>query len=131
MRALLTASLLITSLATPALASGSVVCSGSDGTPADVLLTVGRVPGFVVVDARVHAGGQDFTTRTDQPGMQVTVVQAAQWGDAILVDLADLDALDIVVSLRIMVANDPAGQAAAGVLQAQGVGVWPVICEVE
>lgn len=127
--AALTASAMMT---TPALATGGVYCNGARNDDVAVLLTVGRVPGFAVVEARIGAGDKDWAMHGRDGAEEIVLLQAAIIGDLTVADFGDTNYEDVVASLRIVHAEDKDGLlVAGGVLSIPGVGAWPLVCEIE
>lgn len=115
----------------PALATGGVYCDGVNDESVSAYLTVGRVPGFAVVETRITAKGQTWQTRAEDGATPITLVQGAIVGDMIVADYADPNVEQILVSLRVVRAENDIDFAAGGVLSIPGVGAWPVACEID
>ena len=118
--------------ATPARATGGVYCEGARDEKIAVLLTVGRVPGFAVVEARIGAGDQDWAMHGRDGATEIVLLQGAVVGDQIIADFGDPNYENVVASLRLTQAEDEDGMSVAGgVLSIPGVGAWPVVCDIE
>ncbi len=127
-----TAFALATTLATsPALATGGVYCDGTHDDSVGAYLTVGRVPGFAVVGTRITAKGKAWDLHALDGAAPIVLVQGAIAGDLILADFADPNVERIVASLRVVRIENDIDVAAGGVLSIPGVGVWPVVCEID
>lgn len=112
-------------------AAGGVYCDGATDKSVGAYLTVGRVPGFAVVGARITANDQDWDLLGREGAAPITLAQGAVVGDLTVADFSDPGAERIVASLRVVRVENDIDVAAAGVLSIPGVGVWPVICEIE
>lgn len=116
--------------ATPAAATGGIYCDGVQDSSVAAELTVPRVPGFAVVAATFSTEDATWSTLPER-GTEITLAQAAVIGALIVADFADPNAMEIVVSLR-LVRGDPAlSSEAAGMLSIPGHGEWPVTCVLE
>lgn len=117
--------------AAPAHATGGVYCEGARDDKVAAFLTVGRVPGFAVVEARIGVGDQDWAMHGRDGATPIVLLQGAVIGDLTVADFGDENIENVVASLRVVHAENEEGYAAAGVLSIQGVGAWPVVCEIE
>lgn len=115
----------------PAHATGGVYCDGANGAKVGAYLTVGSVPGLAVVEARIHAGDQNWAMHGRDGGTEIVLLQGAVVGDMTIADFGDPNYENVVVSLRVLRGSIDIDYAAAGVLSIPGVGVWPVVCEIE
>lgn len=128
-RATLIATIVFT--AAPALATGGIYCDGAVDPTISAYLTVGRVPGFAVVGARIDAAGQAWDMNATDGATEIALAQGAVVGDLIVADFSDPNAEKIIVSLRVVHATNDVSAAAAGTLSIPGVGAWPMICEID
>ena len=117
--------------ASPAFATGGVYCDGARDKDVGAFLTVGRVPGFAVVDAVITTKDRAWTIRAQDGAAPIVLVQGAVIGDLTVADFADPNVENIVASLRVVRADNEQGFAAAGVLSIPGVGAWPLVCEID
>ncbi len=115
----------------PALATGGVYCDGTSDDSVGAYLTVGRVPGFAVAEARITANDQSWDTSARDGAAPIVLVQGAIVGDLIVADFADPNVENVVVSLRDVRAENDHGFAAGGVLSIAGIGVWSVSCVID
>lgn len=117
--------------ALPAYATGGVYCEGVRDDKVAALLTVGRVPGFAVVEARLGAGDQDWAMHGRDGATEIVLLQGAVIGDLTIADFGDPNYENVVASLRVIRTETDEDVAAAGTLSIAGVGVWPVVCDIE
>lgn len=118
--------------ATPANATGGVYCEGARDDKVAALLTVGRVPGFAVVEARIGAGDQDWAMHGRNGATPIVLLQGAVLGDLTIADFGDPNYEWVVASLRLVSGEDEDGLVVAGgVLSIADVGTWPVVCDIE
>ena len=125
------ATLLAILSATPAFATGGVYCDSPADTTVAVELTVGRVPGFAVVGARIAAGDRTWEMNPAGDATPIVRAQGAVWGELTLADFTDENAEEVLVSLRVVRAENDVDYAAAGTLSIPGTGAWPVVCEID
>ena len=117
---------------TPAFATGGIYCDGAGNDSIGVLLTVGRVPGFAVVEARIGVGDKDWAMHGRDGAEEIVLLQGAVIGDQTIADFGDTNYERVVVSLRLVHAEDEHGLlVAGGVLSIPGTGAWPLVCQIE
>lgn len=118
--------------ATPALATGGIYCDGARDDNVAAFLTVGRVPGLAVVEARIGVGDQDWAMHGRDGATPIVLLQGAVVGDLTVADFGDTNYENVVASLRLVSAEDEDGLlVAGGTLSIRGVGAWPVVCQIE
>jgi len=121
LRSLLIAGCLV-ACASPALATGSIACVSDTGARLD--MTIGTLPILSVINARVEAGGDSWSTADGQ----IVAGQAYADDNEIRVDFTDPNYLDIVMRLRLFQASEGRDFATAGTLQIVGTGAYAVVC---
>ena len=114
--------------ASQAAATGGVYCDGADEDSVGAYLSVGRVPGFAVVNAHITALERTWDTGGQEGAEPIVMAQGAIVGDLIVADFTDPNVEGIVASLRVVQIHNDTGMAAAGVLSMPGIGIWPVTC---
>jgi len=117
--------------ATSGLATGGIYCDGISEDSVSAYLTVGRVPGFAVVDTQIVAAGRAWSMSAQDSSEQIVLVQGAIAGEFIVADFADANVEEVVASLRLVRIESAFGAIASGVLSIPSVGAWPVVCESE
>lgn len=126
MRALAT-TLVLACLATPALATGEIVCSNGKGVSVDLL--VGHVPFLSIARAVVSVGDKDWSSQPDlMPGTTIAVAHAFEDEGQMLVDIADDGMNEIIIKLRVFKAKDGDKSASGGVLSVKGEGAFVIDC---
>lgn len=112
--------------ATPAFATGDIVCGG-EGASVDML--VGRLPVLSIVRVVVTVG--DKTWSSDQsfaPGTQITVGQGFEDDRMLVVDLTDDAVSEVIGRLRVFSLDEGEHYASGGVFSMKGEGAWLVDC---
>jgi hypothetical protein len=117
--------------AAPAWATGGLYCTSPADTSVEVSLTVGRVPGFAVVGARIAAGDTLWTMPGLGEGVEIVRSQASFADGHIVVDFTDPDVIQSLIELRLVAVLADETSVVAGSLWIHEVGHWPVICELE
>ena len=113
---------------TPALATGEIACESSDGS-ASIAIGVGRLPILGVIGARVEVDGRVLSTDPEDTETAIAIGQAAQIRDVIVVDFTDPQISDVLVSLRLVVAEEGEELATGGVLSLRDEAARVVACE--
>ena len=112
-------------LATPAAASGAIVCDGEAGVFAH--LATGRLPVLRIIGAYVEAGGSAWSTGPERgDGTPFVAGQGFADNQRVLVDFTDPNIESILVSLRLRFDGDE-DQPMTGVLTAAGKN-YDVMC---
>ena len=118
----------LATLASPAAATGEILCMHPAGASID--LVVGRSPPLFVDGAVIIVGDDVWTTRPQMEprGTTITVGQSFEDDHSLMVDLMDEDKANLVAKLRVLHATEGDQRAAGGVLQVAGRGAWAVDC---
>jgi hypothetical protein len=111
--------------ATPALATGEVVCVGK-GASVDML--VGHVDLLYIDRVIIEVGDKIWSSHPNQvPGTEISVGHVFEDERQMLVDFTT-DGAENVGSLRVFKLSEGDASRAGGVFQLDGVGVWVVDC---
>lgn len=113
--------------ALPAHAAGTMSCA-SPNAEARVEINVGQLPALVPLWIRIALNGEIWST-LDGEGTPVAILQAFDEAGAFSVDVADPNVERILFQLRLVRAEAERQTAVAGVLLAEGIGAYPLICE--
>lgn len=109
-------------------ATGSIDCVATDDSGASISIGIGRLPVLVIISAFVTAEGLDWTL-DGRAGTQISVGQAFNDNDRVLVDFVDTNIEEILISLRLHRGMTGKSVAEGGVLVVHNVGTYPVKCE--
>lgn len=117
------------SAASPALATEWLNCSDRDGV-ASIDLLVGAMDVAAVAGMTISTGEQVWASHVEYgPGEPVTVGQAFENGDMLLVDAMDGAMANKVAELRLFKADEgDEAPAYGGTLRIIGHGAWAVSC---
>ncbi len=115
-------------MASPAHATGSIDCSATDGSGAEFLIGVGRLPVIAIISAMVSDGTQEWSL-DGSFGTQISVGQAFMDEDQVLVDFVDTNIEEILISIRLYRAWTDESYAEAGIMTIKDGGVFPMKCE--
>jgi hypothetical protein len=116
----------ILALSLPAAATETMTCSAGEQASISVLLGAMDVVAVVKVD--MEAGGKSWSTAAD--GVQrITVGQAFETADQMMIDLTDENLNTVVAQLRLFKASEADDYVSAGTLRVSGVGAFAVSCE--
>lgn len=121
--------------ATPASATGTIECTGVEDPQVTAFVSIGRLPFLAVLSARFEAGGRSWATGAapgsgDVPAGATPLIFAQGYSgeSELLAEFADVNAEQVLVSLRLLRAYDDKSGAEAGLLVIPGAGVWAVTC---
>jgi hypothetical protein len=116
-------------VASPALATEWLNCSDPDGA-ASMDLLLGAMDVAAVVGMTISAGDRAWASHVEYgPGDPVTVGQAFENDDMLLVDAMDEAVANKVAELRLFKATEGDGETVyAGTLRIVGQGAWAVAC---
>lgn len=117
--------------AAPAMATGGIYCEGARDKDVSAYISLGRVPGFAALNARFTTKDKMWSTSEEPGSIPVEMTQGASFGQMVVADYVDPNYEQILVSLRVVSVSNDIDVAAGGVLSIPGVGVWPVVCEME
>jgi hypothetical protein len=124
--AALALSLALAAIATPALATGEIACSG-EGVSVDLL--VGRLQVLSVVRAVVTIGDKTWSSSPDiMPGQPIAVGQAYEDERQLLVDFTDDNINEILARLRVFSLHEGESSVSGGVFSFKGEGAFIVDC---
>lgn len=119
-------SIVIVGLATPALATVEIVCSGKD---VSVDLLVGQSASLYVDRVIVGIGEKSWSSNPESmPGTPIGRGQAFQDDRQLLVDITDEDGGEIIGRLRALTAEEGDRRVTGGVFSFVGEGAWVVDC---
>jgi hypothetical protein len=123
------AAMIFSSVASPALATEWISCTDRDGAASFDLL-VGTLDVLSVAGMTISVGEQVWASHVEYgPGDPVTVGQAFETADMLLVDAMDEAVANKVAELRLFKASEGAGEPVlAGTLRVPGYGAWAVSC---
>ena len=126
---LLAAASLAAGLASPALATEWLNCSDRDGA-ASMDLLLGAMDVAAVVGMTISTGDKVWASHVEYgPGEPVTVGQAFENADMLLVDAMDEAVANKIAELRLFKATEGDGAPVyAGTLRIIGHGAWAVAC---
>jgi len=113
-------------LSLPAAATETIVCSNGDRASISVLL--GAMDVIAVVKVDIEASGKNWST-AGEGASRITVGQAFETADQMLIDLTDENLNQIVAQLRLFKASEAEDHVAAGTLRIVGAGAFAVTCE--
>lgn len=113
-------------LATPALATGDIVCGGEN---VSVEMNVGRLPILGILRAVITIGDKTWSSEPDRvPGTPILVGHQFEDDQKLLVDFTDDNVEEIVARLRAFSLGEGDGWMSAGVFSMKGEGVFAVDC---
>ena len=115
--------------ASPALATEWLNCADRDGA-ASIDLLLGAMDVAAVVGISLSAGERSWASAVEYgPGEPVTVGQAFESPDALLVDVMDANMMAVVARLRLFKAVEgEVPMVYGGTLRIPGEGAWAVSC---
>lgn len=119
----------------PAMATGSIECEGIDGEEvfASILTTRAGAHMFMPLRGTFGAGERSWASEAlPEASPAEPILLAHAYGDehTIVAEYTDTNLEGPVISLRLARAAWEDFHALAGVLRIEGVGAWPVRCEV-
>jgi len=114
--------------ASPAAASGEIICDATDGSGASISIGVGHLPVLNVLNASATDGATTWSTNPSGDEKPIVFGQGFADDRQVLVDFTDPNVQGIVVSLRLFQASGDKDYAEAGVLSFEGVSAFPVQC---
>jgi len=114
--------------ASPAAASGDIICDATDGSGASISIGVGHLPVLSVLSASAIDGMTTWSTNPTGDERPIVFGQGFADDRQVLVDFTDPNVEGIVVSLRLFQASGDKSYAEAGVLSFEGVSAFPVQC---
>ncbi|HHY48412.1 MAG TPA: hypothetical protein GYA10_01505 [Alphaproteobacteria bacterium] len=129
MMRLLAAAAAVAGLASPALATEWLNCADRDGA-ASMDLLLGAMDVAAVAGMTISAGDRVWASHVEYgPGDPVTVGQAYETADVLLVDAMDEAMAAKVAELRLFKTQEGEGAPVyAGTLRIPGLGAWAVSC---
>jgi hypothetical protein len=110
----------------PAAATETMICAAGDEASAAILL--GAMDVIAVVKADIEIGDQHWST-SEGSGTRITVGQAFETSDQVLIDFTDANVNAIVAQLRLFKTAEGDRLATAGTLRIAGAGAYAVVCE--
>jgi hypothetical protein len=114
----------------PANAAGTISCQSVDAEPpAAVEITVGQLPALVPVSVRVLIGEQVWNTLDSGDGVTLALMQAFDFGQGLLIDLADPNVERVLFRIRLFREEEARDLAVAGTLGAAGIGAFALVCQ--
>lgn len=113
----------------PAAATGTIGCTGFNGTDTELVLTIATGPVPDVVSVQARAGGAAFSTTAEPGATPVFVAQDYDDGTELRVDLADEAFTALVLSIRIVRVEQKSGPFQIGYLSVEGDRAYGVTCE--
>lgn len=113
----------------PAHATGDITCQGVSGSDATVDLNIGTLPVLNILRATITTGGQVWSTQAGKGETEIIVGQAAESGNLLIADFTDPNIVDVIVSLRLLSAEEGGDFVRAGTLTIMGNGAHAVSCE--
>ena len=114
--------------ASPAAASGDIICDATDGSGASISIGIGHLPVLNVLKAFATDGATTWSTHPSGDEKPIVFGQGFADDRQVLVDFTDPNIEGIVVSLRLFQASGDKDYAEAGVLSFEGVSAFPVQC---
>jgi len=127
MRVPATVAALFACLASPAFATGEIVCSNGKGVSVDLL--VGHIATLYVDRAIIEIGDKTWTTQPNQvPGTEISVGQGFEDDRQLLVDFTEANAGAVIGRLRVVKASEGDRSASGGTFSLKGEGAWVVDC---
>jgi hypothetical protein len=116
--------------AAPASAAGTISCHSVDAEPpAAVEITVTQLPVLVPVSVRVLIGEQEWNTLDSGGGVTMALMQAFDFGQGLLIDLADPNVERVLFRIRLFREEEARDLAVAGTLGAVGIGAFALVCQ--
>lgn len=114
----------------PAHATGTIECTGVDGSDATVFLLIGRVPVLAVLRAEIEAEGTVYATDAPEGADAVAILfgQGISDADRLRADFTDDNVEEIIISLRTERSFEEKSGVEAGVLRIVGQGAYAVTC---
>jgi hypothetical protein len=94
-----------------------------------VEVTVGQLPALVPVSVWVKIGDREWHTLAGGAGVAVAIMQAFDFGPALLIDLADANIERVLFQIRLFREEEGRDLAVAGTLGAPGVGAFALVCQ--
>jgi len=128
-RTIVAAGTLAAAMASPAMATEWIYCGNDDGT-ATVGLLAGAVEFLSISAVTLQVGEASWASGPSYgDGAPVTVGQAFEDHDMLLIDLYDDNVANLVAQLRVFRAEEgDADVVYGGVLRVPGHGAWVVSC---
>ena len=124
----LAAAVVATGVASPALATEWLNCSDADGA-ASMDLLLGTMDVVAIAGMTISAGDKVWASHVEYgPGEIVTVGQAFETADALVVDAMDEGLASKIAELRLFKANEGDIFVYSGTLRIPGHGAWAVSC---
>ena len=115
-------------LASPAQATETVTCS-ADGDAASIDVLLGAMDVIAFVNATVTVDDRVWSTdRSGNGEVKITLGQAFEDDERMLIDLTNENVNAIVARLRLFKAAEQSDFAMGGTLTVAGVGAWAVTC---
>lgn len=127
-RTLLAAGVLMALAPTNANATGDISCNGVDGSDATIEFNFGLLPVLNILGASVSAGGDVWSTRPGKGETEIIVGQAAETGNMLIADFTDPNVEQVLVSLRLLSAEQDGDFVRAGTLTIKDHGAHAVVC---
>ncbi len=116
--------------AAPASAAGTISCHSVDAEPAaTVEVTVGQLPAMVPVSVWVKIGDREWNTLDGGDGDTLALMQAFDFGQGLLIDLADPNVERVLFHIRLFREEEARDLAVAGTLGAVGIGAFALVCQ--
>ena len=116
--------------AAPASAAGTISCHSVDAEPPAVVeVTVGQLPALVPISVWVKIGDREWNTLGGGAGATLTLMQAFDFGQGLLIDLADPNVERVLFRIRLFSEEEARDLAVAGTLGAAGIGAFALVCQ--
>lgn len=114
--------------ASSAHATGNISCNGVDGSDATIEFNFGTLPVLNILGASVSAGGAVWSTQPGKGETEIIVGQAAEDGNLLIADFTDPNVEQVLISLRLLSAQEGGDFVRAGTLTIAGHGAHAVVC---
>jgi hypothetical protein len=125
---LLATALIATGVASPALATEWLNCSDRDGA-ASIDLLLGTLDVVSIAGMTISVGDKAWASHVEYgPGEIVTVGQAFETPEALVVDVMNEGVTTKIAELRLFKASEADTFVYAGTLRIPGHGAWAVSC---
>ena len=119
----------MTLLSTPALATEWIACASPDGGASFDYLAGDGLGVLQITDLTITAGDRVWASNpANGPGDPVSVGQAFEDADAVVIDAMDKD-FGKIAELRLFKTSEGDTYITAGTLRIPGMGAWAVSCE--
>ena len=111
----------------PARATEWMICSDDSGK-ASFSVLLGAMDVIAISSLKIEVDGKTWSTVKGE-GTLVTIGQAFESDDQMLIDVTDSEVSTLVAQLRLFEASEADAVAAGGTLRIPGQGAWAVTCD--